>query len=656
MLLPCCADDVVSGESSSTSTTGEELTDIATVTGASFPDPTSGPDTDETTADPVCAALDDCPDDPCRPAVACAAGTCVREAMPEGTVLADQVDGDCVTRECDADGGVRERPDGADLPADDGVACTDETCDGVTPVHSPRSEPCYSGPDNTRGVGLCVDGTRTCDLETGDWGACLGEVTPTFENCDAEHLDEDCDGQVDESGPSCKCGDGSISTGEQCDDGNISDADACTSQCAAQEVLALAHGGRHACAVLSNSRVKCWGDGDNGATGQGDTLDRGDGPLEMGQHLPVVVLDPSRIPRSLAAGYLHTCVVFTDGALKCWGRNDTGQLGLGDKHHRGDEAGEMGVALPLIGLGIGQTVAAVTAGLGFTCALLNAGTVKCWGDNPFGQLGLGDTFDRGDDPNEMGNALPPVALGGKTALAVSAGTLHACVLLDGGEVKCWGANFSGVLGQGDTQHRGDSPGEMGPNLAPVDLGGPATAVAAGSAHTCALLDGGAVKCWGSNQHGQLGQGDTLTRGDNSGEMGPSLLAVDLGADAVAVAITAGGDFNCALLASGAVKCWGRNHNGQLGLGSTLNFGDQFGEMGDNLSTVDLGPGVSARAIDAPASGGAFIACASLDDRSVKCWGTGTLGSLGLGDTANRGDQFGEMGANLPRPRLFSSVW
>ncbi|KAG2433214.1 hypothetical protein HYH02_012755 [Chlamydomonas schloesseri] len=173
----------------------------------------------------------------------------------------------------------------------------------------------------------------------------------------------------------------------------------------------------------------------------------------------------------------------------------------------------------------------ISAGYEYTCALLDNGSVKCWGWNDDGQLGLGDTSYRGDGPGEMGDTLPAVALGtGRTATAISAGGLHTCALLDNGSVKCWGWNDAGQLGLGDTSHRGDGPGEMGNRLPAVELGTgrTATAISAGGLHTCALLDNGSVKCWGWNDYGQLGLGDTSWRGDGPGEMGNRLPAVSLG--------------------------------------------------------------------------------------------------------------------------------
>jgi alpha-tubulin suppressor-like RCC1 family protein len=191
----------------------------------------------------------------------------------------------------------------------------------------------------------------------------------------------------------------------------------------------------------------------------------------------------------------------------------------------------MGDALHPIDLGTGRTATAITASFHDSCALLDDGTVKCWGYNQSGQLGLGDTNTRGWAPGEMGDNLPPVDLGtGRTATAISAGHGHTCALLDNGTVKCWGAGGA-QLGLGDTNNsRGDVPGEMGDNLPPVDLGTgrTATVITAGGTHTCAVLDDGTVKCWGENAFGQLGQGDTIARGDAPAQMGDALHPIDLG--------------------------------------------------------------------------------------------------------------------------------
>ncbi len=349
--------------------------------------------------------------------------------------------------------------------------------------------------------------------------------------------------------------------------------------------VVVAAGAEHACA-LRGGAVKCWGYNVVGQLGLGDTSNRGDAAGEMGVDLPVVQLGGTAT--AITAGYVHTCALLDNDAVKCWGHNDNGQLGLGDTAYRGDAAGEMGATLPTVDLGPGHTAKAITAGYNHTCALLDDDTVKCWGYNLWGQLGLGDNAYRGDAAGEMGAALPTVDLGpGHTARALTAGAAHTCALLDDTTVKCWGYNLYGQLGLGTQDDQGNQAGEMGAALPTVDLGPGRTAKAltAGNSHTCAVLDDDTVKCWGWNDYGQLGLGDTLWRGEEAGEMGSDLPTVNLGH--TAKALTGGWGLTCGLLDDDTVKCWGRNDVGQSGLGDTSNRGDGAGEMGLALPTVDL---------------------------------------------------------------------
>jgi len=186
---------------------------------------------------------------------------------------------------------------------------------------------------------------------------------------------------------------------------------------------------------------------------------------------------------------------------------------------------------PAVDLGTGRTARALAGGDSFSCALLDGGDVKCWGANALGQLGQGDTEDRGDDPDELGDALPPIDLGtGRSAIALASASSSVCAILDTHEVKCWGSGKSGQLGLGGTEPRGDQPGEMGDALPAVDLGTGRSAVQifSGSSHVCAVLDDDELKCWGEGGNGQLGLGDIDDRGDQASEMGDALPAVDTG--------------------------------------------------------------------------------------------------------------------------------
>ncbi|MBA3302056.1 MAG: hypothetical protein H0T15_09340, partial [Thermoleophilaceae bacterium] len=202
-----------------------------------------------------------------------------------------------------------------------------------------------------------------------------------------------------------------------------------------------------------------------------------------------------------------------------------------------------------------------------SCALLASANVRCWGFNGDGQLGYGNTNTIGDD--ETPGSAGPVDLGaGRTALAIGVGEFHSCALLDNGRVSCWGFGFDGRLGYNNTANFGDNetPGSVGT----VDLGAGriATAITAGDAHTCAILDDvndvedGAVRCWGFGGNGRLGDGtDILTDNrppDNIGdnETPGSVAPVDLGPGRTAKAISAGAAHTCALLDDDTVRCWG----------------------------------------------------------------------------------------------------
>lgn len=321
---------------------------------------------------------------------------------------------------------------------------------------------------------------------------------------------------------------------------------------------------------------------------------------------------------SLAFGDGQVCTVGFDGLLRCWGLNNAGQLGYGNTTNVGTDV------LPVtptrtVPLGAGRTVRSVSAGDDSTCAVLDTGSVRCWGNNESGNLGLGSTTDLGD--NEAITSAPAVPLGaGRTARAVAVGESHTCAILDTGAVRCWGQGAVGALGNGSSADIGDDePASAGPT---VDLGGrTARAITAGSGHTCAILDNGAVRCWGFNGFGEigLGQGTGYHLGDN--EPVASRPTIDLGPGRTATAIAAGGNHTCAVLDDGTLRCWGRNDHGTLGLGAVGNVGDN--ESPSALPPVYLGPGRTAVAVDT----GEKNTCVLLDDATVRCWGDNTWGQL-----------------------------
>jgi len=367
-----------------------------------------------------------------------------------------------------------------------------------------------------------------------------------------------------------------------------------SSQATAAPAAQLGAGLYHSCALLddgalpapASSAVRCWGFSGDGQVGYGNTNVIGDdetpaaaGPVDLGA---------GRTAKGLAVGDFHTCAVLDNNTVRCWGYGNEGQLGYGNRNQIGND--EVPGSVGPVNLGAGRTATAITAGGNHTCAVLDNGAVRCWGLGEFGQLGNGATASIGD--NEQPGDVAPVNLGaGRTATAVTAGLGHSCAVLDNGDVRCWGIGGNGQLGYGATAAVLD-PGPLAPvNLGP---GRTARAITAGASHTCAVLDNGSVRCWGLNDIGQLGSGNTTSVGDN--EAPGSVAPVDLGPGRTAIAISSGGEHTCAVLDNGAVRCWGSGLFGQLGNMSLAPVGDN--ESPSSIPAADLGAGRTATAVAA----------------------------------------------------------
>lgn len=251
----------------------------------------------------------------------------------------------------------------------------------------------------------------------------------------------------------------------------------------------------------------------------------------------------------------HSCVLLRSGAVRCWGAGASGALGYGDREMLGDNENVADIR----DVQIGGKATQVAVGFDKTCALMDWGGVRCWGDPPLGY----DTNQR------VGDRLLPagagdISLGGK-AVQIAAGGFTACAVLADSSLRCWGGH--GALGTGDWRDVGDD--ESPERAGMVDVGGSVVQVTAGTSHTCALLSAGRVRCWGTAGSGQLGYGNVNDIGDD--EKPASAGDVEIGGEAVQV--VAGGFHTCALLTSGCVRCWGLNDHGQLGHAHTRNIGD-----------------------------------------------------------------------------------
>ncbi|MEX0800926.1 MAG: hypothetical protein WD379_06915 [Dehalococcoidia bacterium] len=350
----------------------------------------------------------------------------------------------------------------------------------------------------------------------------------------------------------------------------------------AVSVQQVASGAFHTCALTTDGGVKCWGKNASGQLGDGTTTDR---------TAPVDVVGLSNGVTAIASGFNHTCALTAAGGLKCWGYNFWGQLGDGST---ADQPTPRDVA------GLTGGVVDVAAGGSHTCALTATGGVKCWGYNLYGQVGDGSTSQHPE------NIIASDVLGLTSGAAdVALGENHSCAITDGGGLKCWGYNIGGQLGDGSTMDR----------WTPVDVVGLADGVAAadgGAQHTCALTGAGVAKCWGTNASGQLGDGTTE----------PKLTPVDVtGLGSGVASLDTGFDHTCALTGSGGAKCWGANFWGQLGDGTTSASPSPLDVSGLASGVAGVSPWLNHT-------------CAVLDSGGAMCWGNNVSGQLGNGTTTS----------------------
>lgn len=349
----------------------------------------------------------------------------------------------------------------------------------------------------------------------------------------------------------------------------------------AQAVTEVAAGVDATC-VVTDGRVQCWGANDVGQLALRTAADR---PIIDQPELSMV----SGVT-GLAAGSAHFCAIGAGGGLICWGWNSSGQLGVGDANSRD---------LPVQVTNLSVPTAVVAAGDGYTCAVATDHTVRCWGYNGSGQLGVGDTAPR----------LTPTIVTGVSAQAIAIEEDHSCAVTLGGGVKCWGANDYGQLGNG-------SPSAVEP--APVDVTGLAgvTHVSVGLQHSCALTGAGDVYCWGNNGGYAVGQNPALFPTDAITT--PTVVS---GLSGPAIAIDAGYDTSCALINTGVLQCWGRNYYGQLGRGDF--FGDYLPQPVTGISNLTH------------VSIGLEHVCATSSTNKVYCWGQNTLRQLGIASAPSR---------------------
>lgn len=362
-------------------------------------------------------------------------------------------------------------------------------------------------------------------------------------------------------------------------------------------IAKISAGSFHTCALTNSGGVKCWGYNNTGQLGNGSQIEA---------KSPVDVTGLTSGVIAIAAGGSHTCALTTAGGVKCWGLNQNGQLG--------DNGPQLPRLVPGDVPGLTSGVTAITAGLLTTCALTTGGGAKCWGANGVGQLGDGTTTQ----------ALVPVDVFGLASgvSAISTYNGHSCALIAIGGIKCWGQNNSGQLGTGFPPNSSLVPVDVISAQSMPALTG-ASAIAVNFASSCALKSGG-VLCWGDNSVGQLGNDLILFSSNTPVNVlsGPSSTPL-VGVSAIAV----GRSHACALTSVGGLKCWGFNTSGQVGNGNNSRV---VRTPEDVIAGPSLPPlsGVSA------VSAGETHTCALMNNGGVKCWGANFSGQLGDNSTVS----------------------
>jgi alpha-tubulin suppressor-like RCC1 family protein len=365
-------------------------------------------------------------------------------------------------------------------------------------------------------------------------------------------------------------------------------------------------------------------------------------------------------PATLGAGYSHTCARRADGSLWCWGANESGQLGNNTTTPS---------AIPQMVTALGTSVAKFAVGDSFTCAIKFDGTLWCWGNNVSGQLGDGLTDDNlvpnrvtalGNDVAEVSasdlfacarkgdgtawcwggggflgdgttnNRLLPVQITplGNTVAQISTGSAAACARKTDGTLWCWGDNEYGIVGDGTLVDR----------LSPVQvtsLGATVAEVSVGDLFACVRKTDGNVFCWGTNDHGQLGDGSTNDH---------LLPAAVIGLGKPAVQISANGRHACAVRNDGQLGCWGANNSGEVGDGTLL---DRVNPAKTALlanNVVEVSAGINQDT------------CARTSDGRIYCWGFNGTGQLGDGTQAPKKIPTQALGPDSPASVPAGSVW
>jgi alpha-tubulin suppressor-like RCC1 family protein len=363
-------------------------------------------------------------------------------------------------------------------------------------------------------------------------------------------------------------------------------------------------GSQHTCAVTNQGAAKCWGSNNQGQLGwfPYSCFEPGDCSTVAGD-----VTGLSSGVESIAAGAFHTCAVTVTGAALCWGANSRGQLGDGTTTNR---------PTPVFVSGLTSGVAAIDAGQEHTCAVLDNGTMRCWGSDEYGQLGATVSELCAGEVLCSTTPIATVGLSSVTMVRVATGAYHTCAASSAGGVKCWGANYWGQLGHGTTSDNG-SPTDV------TGLTSGAGDIAAGFGHTCAIIAATqGLRCWGVAGSGRLG----VAGPDDCDPLSCAKTPVNVTSIGTTVSdVAAGFAHTCVVTTALDMKCFGENLYGQLGDGSN----DSSTTPVDACRLVPSIPEAICLSSLLPDYGhvaaGGRRSCAVATSGSLECWGEALVG-------------------------------
>ena len=388
----------------------------------------------------------------------------------------------------------------------------------------------------------------------------------------------------------------------------------------AQKKIALST--LNSCTTTNTGGVKCWGSGSYGMMGNGTLTGSGyPGDVlvaQSGANLNGII--------SLSAGSFHICSLTQTGGVKCWGRNNKGQLGNGTTTN---SSVPVDVLVQAGGAALSNIVS-ISSAQNHMCSLTQTGGVKCWGSNDNGQLGNGTTTNSSVPVDVLVQA-GGAALSG--IVSISSGNSHNCALNKERWVYCWGSGNKGQLGHTDgTYYNEQTQKYLGFNFTTpvqvrIESGGEISPlnniiqISAGQTTTCALTQTGRVKCWGNNTVGELGNNqtansffpvDVVTSASDNSPLGST------------VPIIALSNKNCALTQQNQVKCWGSGSSGLLGNNTTTS-------IQRTPVSVLAGQGTSTALANVIELGQDSIhRCVLLNDGGINCWGLAYVSQLGNG--------------------------